>query len=111
MRMLLEYQHVRNYDNKPKRRVFEVLKFLGMQANQQVTLQSDGGNTMRDLQLHLNPNAEHLLDWFHITMRITVMRQMTKRLKVNGTELREFALKELERFKWFLWHGNVFRAL
>jgi hypothetical protein len=29
----------------------------------------------------------------------------------KGTELREFALKELERIKWFLWHGNVFRAL
>jgi len=68
-------------------------------------------NTVRDLQLYLNPNAEHLLDWFHITMRITVMRQMAKGLGVKGTELREFALKELERIKWFLWHGNVFRAL
>jgi len=54
---------------------------------------------------------EHLLDWLHLTMRLTVMRQMAKGLGVAGIELREIALKELERIKWFLWHGNVFRAL
>ena len=105
------FAFVNNYDEKPKRRVFEVLKSQGMQSNQQVTFLSDGGDTVRDLQLYLNPNAEHLLDWFHITMRLTVMRQMAKGLGVAGTELREIALKELERIKWFLWHGNVFRAL
>ena len=105
------FAFVNNYDEKPKRRVFEVLKSQGMQSNQQVTFLSDGGDTVRDLQLYLNPNAEHLLDWFHITMRITVMRQMAKGLGAAGTGLREIALKELERIKWFLWHGNVFRAL
>jgi hypothetical protein len=25
--------------------------------------------------------------------------------------LKEFAMKELERIKWFLWNGNVFQAL
>ncbi len=39
------------------------------------------------------------------------MRQMAKGLGVAGTEFREIALKELERIKWILWHGNVFRAL
>ncbi|MBV8886437.1 MAG: ISKra4 family transposase, partial [Chroococcidiopsidaceae cyanobacterium CP_BM_RX_35] len=29
----------------------------------------------------------------------------------KGSELRSNALKELERIKWFLWHGNVFKAL
>jgi hypothetical protein len=105
------FAFVNNYDEKPKRRVFEVLKSQGMQSNQQVTFLSDGGDTVRDLQLYLNPNAEHILDWFHLTMRLTVMRQMAKGLGVAGNELREIALKELERIKWFLWHGNVFRAL
>ena len=59
------FAFVNNYDEKPKRRVFEVLKSQGMQSNQQVTFLSDGGDTVRDLQLYLNPNAEHLLDWFH----------------------------------------------
>jgi hypothetical protein len=39
------------------------------------------------------------------------MRQMAKGLGPSGFDLRDFALKELERIKWFLWHGNVFRAL
>ena len=63
---------------------------------------------MRELPLYLNPQAEHLIDWFHITMRLTVMGQMTKGL--GGDTAVEVA-EELERLKWFLWHGNVFRAL
>jgi len=34
--------------------------------NQQLTFLSDGGDTVRDLQLYLSPEAEHLLDWFHV---------------------------------------------
>ena len=34
---------------------------------------SDGGDTVRDLQMYLSPESEHWLDWFHITMRLTVM--------------------------------------
>jgi hypothetical protein len=49
-----------------------------------------------------------LIDWFHITMRLTVMGQMAKGLE--GDVAIE-AAKDLERLKWFLWHGNVFRAL
>ena len=41
-------------------------------------------------------------------MRLTVMGQMAKGL--GGDTAVEVA-KELERLKWFLWHGNVFRAL
>ena len=99
------------YDTKPKRRLFEVLKSQGMQMNQQVTFLSDGGDTVRELQLYLNPEAEHLLDWFHITMRLTVMQQMAKGLGPEGSESRTSALKELESIKWYLWHGNVFQAL
>jgi hypothetical protein len=105
------FAFVNNYDSKPKRRLFEVLKSQGMQLNQQVTFLSDGADTVRDLQLYMNPNAEHILDWFHITMRLTVMNQMAKGLGVKGSKLRERAMKELERIKWFLWHGNTFRAL
>ena len=103
---------VHRYDTKPKRRLFEVPQSQGMQMNQQVTFLSDGGDTVRNLQLYLNPQAEHVLDWFHVTMRLTVMGQMVK-----GLRSQEFpnivaeADKQLERIKWYLWHGNVFRAL
>ena len=41
---------------------------------------SEGGDNMRDLQFELSPVAEHLLDWFQLTMRITVLRQQLKAL-------------------------------
>ncbi len=63
------------------------------------------------MKVKVHPNAEHILDWFHITMRLTVMRQMAKGLEPPGFELRDLALKELERIKWLLWNGNTFRAL
>jgi hypothetical protein len=105
------FSSVQDYDEKPKRRLFELLKAQGMQMNQQVTFLSDGGDTVRELQLYLNPQAEHLLDWFHITMRITVMNQMAKGIKTRDQMIGTEALETLESIKWYLWHGNVFRAL
>ena len=37
-----------------------------IEANQQIEFLSDGGDTVRDVQLYLSPEAEHLLDWFHL---------------------------------------------
>ena len=79
--------------------------------NQQITFFSDGGDTVRDLQLYLNPQAEHLLDWFHVTMRITAMKQMAKGVSYHEDWQQEDVLKTLESIKWYLWHGNVFRTL
>jgi hypothetical protein len=86
---------VQTFDKKPKRRLFELLKEQGMQMNQQVKFFSDGGADIRDVQLYLNPEAEHYLDWFHITMRITVMGQYAKGLKATP-EKRAEGLKLLE---------------
>ncbi len=104
------FAFVHRYDTKPKRRVFEVLKSQGMQMNQQVTFLSDGGDTVRQLQLYLNPQAEHLLDWFHVAMRVTVMTQMAKGLEGKERTIQAGVLKELECSKWYLWHGNVYEA-
>jgi len=99
---------VQTYDTKPKRRLYELLKTQGMQANQQVTFLTDGGADVREIPLYLNPQAEHLIDWFHITMRLTVLGQLAKGLDPKTARA---AASELERLKWLLWHGNVFRAL
>jgi hypothetical protein len=71
---------------------------------------------------------QHWLDWFHITMRLTVMGQYVKGLTAelraadkkpipsDGDEADERIdaadiAQRLERLKWNLWHGNVRRAL
>jgi hypothetical protein len=103
---------VTSYDTKPKRRLAELLKAQGLQMNQAITFLSDGGDNVRDLQLYLSPLAEHLLDWFHVTMRITVLRQQLKELIAAAPDHDlEKVDDELERAKWYLWHGNVFRGL
>jgi len=103
---------VQTYDRKPKRRLFEVLRSQRMQMNQQVTFLTDGGDDVRDLPLYMNPQAEQYLDWFHITMRLSVMTQMAKGLRSrDNPKLAAEVAEEVERLKWLLWHGNVFRAL
>jgi hypothetical protein len=117
------FGYVQTYDTKPKRRLYEVLKSQGMADNQQVTFLTDGGEDIRDIPCYLNPQAEHLLDWFHITMRIMVMTNMAKSLSPpspdpdreltaeTATKLIAEVRADLERLRWFLWHGNVVRAL
>jgi hypothetical protein len=41
---------------------------------------SDGACNLPDLQYYMRPNAEHVLDYFHITMRITVLQQVARGL-------------------------------
>src|SRR5262249_8328360 len=54
--------------------------------------------------------------WFHLAMRLTVMQQTAKGLPqtIQDEEatytLRDPVVYQLERLKWALWHGNVYKA-
>lgn len=98
-------------DEKPKRRLFELLREQGFQMNQQVTFLTDGGETVRDLPRYLNPRAEYYLDWFHIAMRLTVLVQSAKSAGPVTDSFRLECERRLESVKWYLWHGNTFEAL
>jgi hypothetical protein len=119
---------VSRLDAKPKRRLHDMLASQGLQMNQQVVFLSDGGDTVRDLQMRMSPQAEHVLDWFHVTMRLTLMRQLAigltnavlpvrSDLETAGDGDDDEALiaseliPHLTSLKWNLWHGNVRRAL
>lgn len=69
---------VHGFDRKPKRRLVNMLESQGMQANQDITFLTDGGEEVRALTECISPCSEHVLDWFHITMRITVLGQFAK---------------------------------
>jgi hypothetical protein len=104
---------VQGFDTKPKRRLFDLLRSQGMQANQQVTFFTDGGETVRTLTDYLHPDAEHILDWFHITMKITVLQQCARglaRAKAFPDDARTLE-RRVESVKHYLWHGNVATAL
>ena len=102
---------VQTYDQKPRQRVWEVMRSQGMQENQQAVFNSDGGEDVRQVQEYLHPNSEHLLDWFHVTMRLTVLQQQVKTLQTDRPEEGSASSKQIVSIKHLLWHGNVDEAL
>ena len=76
-------------------------------SNAQVTdftCLTDGANNCWSITNHLKSSCKSLvniLDWFHITKRFTVINNRL------SNKLRD----EFEKVKWFLWHGNVEKAL
>jgi len=101
---------VHGYDGKSKRRLFDLLKTQGLQANQSVTFLTDGGEEVRSLTERITPEAEHVLDWFHIAMRITVLEQYARGVGNQDEAEGKKLLQQLERIKWLLWHGNQHSA-
>jgi hypothetical protein len=102
---------VQTYDTKPRRRLWELLKSQGMQENQAVLFLSDGGDTVRKLQTYLHPASAHIIDWFHLAMKLTVLQQQNKAFIEENQEEGAYVAKTLERVKHYLWHGNVDKAL
>lgn len=98
---------VQSFDAKPKRRLWELLCSQGMQMNQAVTFLTDGGDDVRNLAAEMAPYAEHHLDWFHVTMRLTVLGQFAKGLTHHEEDESERIARNLLRIKRYLWHGNA----
>jgi hypothetical protein len=103
---------VQTYDDaKPKRRLHEVLHAQGLQMNQAMTFLSDGNDTLRVLQVAMSPKATHILDWLHLTMKLTVLGQYGKGLVQCEAELGKQICDQIERRKWSLWHRQVDKVL
>jgi hypothetical protein len=102
---------VQTYDTNPQQRLCAVLQSQGVPDPQPLTFLSDGGETVRDLPVALYPRATHLLDWFHLAMRVTVLGQYSKGVIRLNQEVGEVVQKKLESVKWSLWHGKVDKTL
>jgi hypothetical protein len=108
---LKRFGFVQTLDTKSKRRLYEVLRSQDFQMNQEITFLSDGDDTLRQLQLEMSPKAIHILDWYHVTMKLTVLSQCGKGLVQCEAVLGEAICDQMERLKWSLWHGQVDKAL
>ncbi len=102
---------VSSEDAKSKRRLYELLKSQGIKESDGVCFMSDGGESLKNLQTHINPNAKHILEWFHITMKITVLKQYLKGMVHINAEQGAVACELLDSIKWKLWHGKPLDAL
>src|SRR5215510_9526799 len=108
---LKRFGFVQTLETKSKRRLYEVLHSQDLQMNQEITFLSDGEDTLRQLQLDMSPKATHILDWHHVTMKLTVLSQYGKGLVQCEAVLGEPIQDQIERLKWSLWHGQVDKAL
>ena len=111
MALLKRFGFVQTLDTKPKRRLYEVLHSQDFQMNQEITFLADGDDTLRQLQLAMSPKVTHILDWHHVTMKLTVLSQYGKGLVQCEAVLGEPIQDQIERLKWALWHGQVDKAL
>ena len=92
-----------------------VLHGLGATPETRVTILSDGADGPRSLGEAASPGpTHHVLDWFHLAMRVQQVAQAAKSWpeatepdRQAGARLAE----TVERIRWRLWHGQVRRAL
>jgi hypothetical protein len=92
-----------------------VLHRLGATPGTELTILSDGAAGPRSLgeAASIGPTF-HVLDWFHLAMRIQHVAQAVKGWPDNNNgEHREGSrlADAVEHIRWRLWHGQVQRAL
>jgi hypothetical protein len=92
-----------------------VLHRLGATPATPVTILSDGADGPRSLgeAASVGP-THHVLDWFHLSMRIQHVAQAAKSWPDVSAEDRRAGIRlteTIERIRWRLWHGQVRRGL
>jgi hypothetical protein len=92
-----------------------VLHRLGATPSTPVTILSDGADGPRSLgeAACIGPTS-HVLDWFHLAMRIQHVAQAAKGWPADTPGEREDGVRladAVEHIRWRLWHGQVPRAL
>ena len=88
------------------------MRQCGVTETTSITVLTDGDVGLRAVQQQVAPEAEHVLDWFHIAMRFTNLQQVAKGVNaLTDGGVRRHALDELDRAKWRFWHGQTERGL
>jgi hypothetical protein len=92
-----------------------VLRDLGASSSTPVTVLTDGAEGPRSLGEAASPGPTcHVLDWFHLSMRVQHVAQTTRGWPITTDEDRQRGIlfaDAVERIRWRLWHGQVQRAL
>jgi hypothetical protein len=88
------------------------LKRLGYEAKGDITVISDGEDCLKRLNSALPQPATHILDWFHIAMKLRPIEQtagwLARRLLPDE---REELLEDIAAVRWRLWSGQTDRAI
>jgi hypothetical protein len=95
-------------------RTMQALQSEGYAGRGEVTVLSDGAEIMKRLPRALPQPTTHIIDWFHIAMKIQPLQQVADHV-VRWRDGRNDALARVDAdvrsLKWKLWHGQTERAL
>lgn len=88
------------------------LKRLGYEGKGDITVISDGEECLKRLKSVLPQPAKHILDWFHIAMKLRPIEQTAAWLarRLPADEQEEF-LEDIAAVRWRLWNGQIDRAI
>jgi hypothetical protein len=88
------------------------LKRLGYEGKGEITVISDGEDCLKRLKSVLPQPTKHILDWFHIAMKLRPIEQtaawLARRLPPDE---REELLDDIAAVRWRLWNGQTDRAI
>lgn len=95
-------------------RALSALEGVGYRGFGDVTVISDGAEVLKRVPRAMPKPATHIIDWFHIAMKIQPMQQIADRIARSQPRPIE-ALPTIDRdiraVKWRLWHGRVDLAI
>jgi hypothetical protein len=80
----------------------------------EVTVLSDGAGIMKRLPKEQPQPAYHVIDWFHISMKIQSKQQIASCVARDRPALCATLVgidQDIRALKWKLWHGQVERAI
>ena len=95
-------------------RTLQALQSEGYAGHGEVTVLSDGAEIMKRLPKALPQPTTHIIDWFHIAMKIQPLQQIADHI-VRWRDARNSEMPHVDAdvrsLKWKLWHGQTDRAL
>jgi hypothetical protein len=93
--------------------ITQALREHGVNQDTRVTVLCDGDAGLRAIQRAVAPEADPVLDWFHIAMRWQHVHQLATGAMHHGqnAEARTWLLDGIERTKWALWNGRLMKTL
>ena len=95
-------------------RTLQALQSEGYAGRGEITVLSDGAEIMKRLLRNLPRPTKHIVDWFHIAMKIQPLQQVADhivRWRDEWTNETVVLDEEIRALKWKLWHGQVDRAI
>ncbi len=95
-------------------RALHALQQEGYRGFGDVTVISDGAEILKRLPRAMPRPTTHIIDWFHIAMKIQPMQQIADhivRSRSGSIEPLANIDRDIRAVKWRLWHGRVDRAI